>query len=504
MFGPDVDPIGILLGCRLRANASIVALNNWDFDAFLTPESTSPNFTKHLGPQSISAAPQTREQWYQELTSRLVGQNYKQWQASIQHYWEDVDNRRAIAWCSEAGLLVDGDKYEMDYIMRYEFDEDGKLKRLFEYTDSELRKWLHMKLTERQNKDKDKEKNGEIKFNRPRFWLITYPRSASNLLVRMLALEEQPNVLPRDLGGYFFIPAIMLAMELKIRGKHIEEWTQDERNRMNQAYEDCFRDFEEHLERAEAEDKMVFVKEHSSVLAEPTAQSRFLFGQDSVKESPWRWQAPGTYGAEVTYSSLNETLLPDEFLQTWLPTFLIRHPALAFPSRYRAFRDIVGSVEAAEANEAEARLDMTLHWTRKLYDWYTRHLSQSKSDSDGDVNWPLVLDADDVMTDPNMLVRFCEIVGMDPTRLRFTWAAATEEQLAQLPSDITRRMLSTLTASASIIKSKTSANLDIGTEAKKWREEFGEVKGEWMEKLVRAAMPDYEFLKSKRLRPKLE
>ena len=63
-----------------------------------------------------------------------------------------------------------------------------------------------------------------------------------------------------------------------------------------------------------------------------------------------------------------------------------------------------------------------------------------------------------------------------------------------------RRMLSTLTASFGIMVKKTSSNVDVEEEAKKWRVEFGEEIGGHMERWVRAAMPDYEYLKAMRLR----
>jgi ketosteroid isomerase-like protein len=99
-------------------------------------------------------APQSREQWLEDLTVGFVGQNYKEWHASIQHYWEDVDNKSAIVWCTENGLLVDGSEYKMDYIMRYEFDESGRLEKLFEYTDSDLQKQIARKWVERLEKEK--------------------------------------------------------------------------------------------------------------------------------------------------------------------------------------------------------------------------------------------------------------------------------------------------------------------------------------------------------------
>jgi hypothetical protein len=113
----------------------------------------------------MSTAPQTLMQWYEDLKSGFVGQNYKQWQATIRYYWEDVEKRSAIVWCTENGVLVDGNKYEMDYIMRYEFDENDKLEKLFEYTDSDLQKGIYMRWIGRQEKakeERDKQEKPEL------------------------------------------------------------------------------------------------------------------------------------------------------------------------------------------------------------------------------------------------------------------------------------------------------------------------------------------------------
>ena len=135
---------------------STAALNSGDFDTFLSAADLSPNFTKYLGPQSMSVAPQTRDQWYEDLMVGFVRQNYKEWHASILQYWENIERRSAIVWCTEHGILVDGNKYEMDYVMRYEFDESGKLEKLFEYTDSALQKGIYARWMERQENENAK------------------------------------------------------------------------------------------------------------------------------------------------------------------------------------------------------------------------------------------------------------------------------------------------------------------------------------------------------------
>jgi hypothetical protein len=60
-------------------------------------------------------------------------------------------------------------------------------------------------------------------------------------------------------------------------------------------------------------------------------------------------------------------------------------------------------------------------------------------------------------------------------------------------------MLSTLSASTGIIKDKTPTAVDVDAEVKQWKEEFGEEVAAKLETLVRDAMPDYEYLRSRRI-----
>ena len=329
-----------------------------------------------------------------------------------------------------------------------------------------------------------------------RFHLLTYPRTASNLLVRILALEDQSNLLPSEKGGYFFIPTMGLRMHrFKTAGRHLDEWTQEERKGLMESYQNCFEALQKHAETAEAQGKDIFVKEHAPWLMEPVAETKWVFGENSTYESPWTVKAL----PEQTHSTLNETVLPDEFLKAWLPTFLIRHPALVFPSIYRTCVDLEGP-EVAKNEAGQHALEMTMHWSRTLYDWYTQQLNIPESNSEPNVTWPIILDADDIMIEPEVVLRYSIIIGLDPTKLRFSWASASKEELDKMQGP-ERRMRSTLSASEGIIEGKTSTNLNIDEEAKKWRAEFGEEEGEKIEKWVRAAMPDYEYMKAKRLRP---
>jgi hypothetical protein len=60
-------------------------------------------------------------------------------------------------------------------------------------------------------------------------------------------------------------------------------------------------------------------------------------------------------------------------------------------------------------------------------------------------------------------------------------------------------MTTTINASAGIVEGKTSAGLDLDTKISQWKVEFGEEVGIQLEELVRDAMPDYEFMLSRKV-----
>jgi hypothetical protein len=222
-----------------------------------------------------------------------------------------------------------------------------------------------------------------------RFYLITHPRTASNLLVRMLALDDQPAVQKHEdsIGkGYFFFSAAKLEITLGLRGKNTNAWTEDQKQQMKEKNQECFDNMEKYLATAEADDKIAFIKEHSVLLMEPTAKNRSLFGQVSTPDFPWTVQVPAKYGSKLTRSPLNQTLFPDEFLGTWLPTFLVRHPALVFPSQYRAGRDIK-TLDTNAKDTSQLDVMFTFRWTRSLYDFWSEYLGKFGSNLDGDTTW---------------------------------------------------------------------------------------------------------------------
>ncbi|KAH6844752.1 hypothetical protein B0I37DRAFT_167655 [Chaetomium sp. MPI-CAGE-AT-0009] len=325
-----------------------------------------------------------------------------------------------------------------------------------------------------------------------RVWLITSPRTASNMLVKILNLDAQ-NVRPAENGGYFFLNAAV--KRFSFHDTPMNTWKEEDRAAVYAAQQAALDKLQEYIDGAEKEGQRIFVKEHAFVMNEPHYESEYIYGPDAVTGTPATLPVQGI--EHPTRSALNITLLPDEFLKTWQPTFLIRHPAMMLPSLYRTcIRDDVGGFEIdgrkARPGKEPLKSEVTMKWIRTLHSFYTAHFGE-------DSTWPIVLDADDIMVTPELVTKYATLVGLEPDKLRFSWEKASEEKLQSMSAP-NRVMLSSINASSKVDTSKVAGNIDIDAEAAKWRVEFGEEGGRNLEKWVRDAMPDYLALHAKRLR----
>jgi hypothetical protein len=192
------------------------------------------------------------------------------------------------------------------------------------------------------------------------FWLLTYPRTGSNLLWRILNKDEQPGFL-EGRTEYYFFDAMMYRFDTGIYAKNVDTWTEEQQQTLMKTYQDCFDSLQFSVARAKDENESLFVKEHSSFMVQPPVNSRFIFGDDNVKEPAW--QVKFDSGAKMTYipQRINISVIPDNFLSIWNPTFLIRHPALSFESQYRA-RIRIDGVEGAKSDTPKVPLERTVRW----------------------------------------------------------------------------------------------------------------------------------------------
>ncbi|KIW97952.1 uncharacterized protein Z519_01536 [Cladophialophora bantiana CBS 173.52] len=287
-----------------------------------------------------------------------------------------------------------------------------------------------------------------------RVFLLTHPRTASNLVIRILNLENQPGVCglggnteSSDNNGYFFLPTMPRRLELADRRS--EDLAEEEHADMKRCLEACTAEVVRHVESAEAEGKSICVKEHLMRMLSPTAKALV---KGRVTTEGRNANIPQQETGEGQNKSLtkereaqNQTVLPDVFLLS-----------------------------------------------RKVR-------SRSGNDGQSTLSWPIILDADDVILHPSVIRRYCGIVGLDPDKCQFKWESATAEEQQRLNA-FERRMKSSLLSSTGLIKEgKTAIGLDIEHEAQKWKAEFGEEEAKKLLSRVKDAMPDYELLRERRL-----
>ena len=321
--------------------------------------------------------------------------------------------------------------------------------------------------------------------------LLSVPRTASHLFVRVLNIHQSPQVLTNPKAGYFFHrPYLIFARNIT---KPADQWTDAEKAQVREAYQESLNDLEELRRRARRANKIPFAKEHAFWIADPSAMCAQSTDGAGAPGSFFRLQLPADagYGPRHTFSRHNRTLFPDEYLRTWRMVFIIRHPALAWPSMYRAMQKLTELQFLDEDRKFGASLaNMSLVWIRELFDW---SLQETKT-------VPLVMDAHDLIHSPATVLRFCEAAGLDTSVVQFEWGATGPMVKGNTVEDQTARiMASTLAASKGIVKDKAPATVDIKTEAEKWRAEFGEEAAGMIEKAVWDAMPDYEYLREKRV-----
>lgn len=324
----------------------------------------------------------------------------------------------------------------------------------------------------------------------------------------MLNLENQPNVVPQE---YYFFPAFLNAFDNRdLWAKPLSQWSIEERQSLQKVLQDGATKLDTDVMKAEDEGKVVFVKEHTTFMVEPSTWMGF---QESTlaklnggeiqlevqKHQPWISDVASLSSATAPlfHNANNTTPLPDGYLATWHPTFLIRHPALAFPSYLKQ----VGNGGFLKTNP-----QMTLRYTRKLYEFYCEHFGKSTTQptSSEDVRatsgqWPLVLSADDVIAQPAVLVRWCDISGLDSSKVLYEWKETSEEEKKKMHA-VQVKMTESLQGSTGVLKDKLSDGVVIEQERVKWLEQFGEEAAVWLERCVRDAMEDYEWLLERRLR----
>ncbi|RAL08276.1 uncharacterized protein BO97DRAFT_408475 [Aspergillus homomorphus CBS 101889] len=334
-----------------------------------------------------------------------------------------------------------------------------------------------------------------------RLLLVSVPRTASNLLLKVLNIPEQPHLHVNPKGGYFFFDAFTATAQSNLLTTPPSDWSSATVQHVQSTFQACLDALEAFSQEADAQGKAAFAKEHAFWIADPLSFHNQGDSSGELKENI-RVTLPDAYGPTTTFSPGNDTIFPDEYLLTWRLAFIIRHPALAFPSFYRAmlkFSDTGYMIDKEETLRGTLATNMSLRWTKGLVEWCVRMRPGEPV---------LLLDAHDLIHEPATVRRFCQLAGLEESVVKFEWGA-DEQQKKMAEAELTQEqrdynaarkiMLATLEGSSGVLKEKTPAMVDIEAEVAKWKVEFGDEVAGMLERAVREAMPDYEFLRARRM-----
>ncbi|EGX94161.1 hypothetical protein CCM_02432 [Cordyceps militaris CM01] len=204
----------------------------------------------------------------------------------------------------------------------------------------------------------------------------------------------------------------------------------------------------------------------------------------------------GAYAAELTLSEAaappqtNPTMLTDKYLLSFVPVFLVRHPALMVDSWWRTETRAGTPPNTAQTTRARAH---GLGLARQLYDWYAAAAAGGDG-RPGERGVPLVLDADDVL-EGDAVHRLARVVGMDPAQVLESWDAQSTDGLAP----IHKSYVQGIWESTGVDRSKSARWLQLEAKYASWRELYGAEVGDYMVRLTESYLPDYEYLKSKKM-----
>ena len=343
--------------------------------------------------------------------------------------------------------------------------------------------------------------------------LYTIPRTASHLLVKLLNLPSQPSLHRTENGkdGYFFLPAVALRFQNNLFGKKLEDWKDEERKDLQDAFNKGLIAWERLIDEAEKDNKGTYIKEHINWLVDPISEARF-FNHTIPSNRPKFPDPPTTYPSvsnistehPVVVSELNPTSLPSSLLYTTKPSFLIRTPYLTFPSALRT--SLANQPLSTVLGEQDAqKWECTYHWTLSLYRFYTANdtFPPTRQTYSHDVTYPVIIDAEDLHNEA-LVRKYARAVGLDEEVVRFEWAAASggDEGGGEAGDGVDESMTKSIRESTGVRRDMlgTGRVWDLREEKRKWVVEFGEVLAERLAGMVEASLGDYELLRRHRLR----
>jgi hypothetical protein len=181
--------------------------------------------------------------------------------------------------------------------------------------------------------------------------------------------------------------------------------------------------------------------------------------------------------------SENISGIPDQLLLQagTIAVLTIRDPRIAVPSAFRVLRDMGLPHGSGRPNFTISTSPL---WIRDLYNYFCANGIEC-----------IVIDADDVIADPDLVKDLCTKLDLNPAQLQRSWAKPTSEERARMhPSFYASQRV--LIESEGIRPDLAKCNRDLDSEAKGWRADFGE-DAEMVEEMIELALPHYKWLQER-------
>lgn len=175
-------------------------------------------------------------------------------------------------------------------------------------------------------------------------------------------------------------------------------------------------------------------------------------------------------------------ITPSLILPTTIPILTIRNPHLVVPSAVRTMAKMGIPQGGGRANLLVTTSNI---WNVAFYEYFTARGIK-----------PVVVDADDYMTDPNFVERLCKRVGLEVGELQMEWEA---NRGGEGLHEMYYASQKTLVESERMLPQRAGKSVDIEMERQGWKEEFGDDLG-LIEEAVDLTMEWYEWLHERRFR----
>lgn len=275
-------------------------------------------------------------------------------------------------------------------------------------------------------------------------------------------------------------------------------------NDLKHTYQEAFDRMTASIAIAETEGKTPFIKEHLYFFLDPRVLAANM--PQAINRSDGKPIHPPTVvdkDGSTVLSPTNPTLLPDRFLHSVSPIFLIRHPARFIRSYYRACAACHKGNGVRDLHDGFS-INATLRWLRLLYDWYAHGndatIANGHEESGRKSPWPIVIESDDYLHEPQILHKLCAAAGLDPKHVRYQWDVTPVAERAKPNGRVDDIFHGALHDSSGLKVPETrDCDIDLGEERWKLVEEFGEEVGATLADYVDSAMEDYWYLRRFRL-----